>query len=615
MPEPPLSDHENEGSDTEQEPEPDPIRRRTPRQRPRSETPPRRRARERDPEDFNFMPQHANPGGNRNVPGQEEPNVDNNNENAAPVPPDAPQNQGDAGQQQPNAGQQQPNAGQQPPDLGQQQGNAGQYQPGFQGQRQYPHYAQALDPATGNLIFPRLVPTPMRPIDVAHQYALDYTTPQTIKFYNKGIEKLSGEPFDGTLLFTWLIKVQDKALQYAWIPILTIEGKLLTQNFAEISLTQVRAHAQIIQDQAGRMAQNSEMLLCCLKNSITNTVYTKVFLQKENYTIMKQPQNEPRQDGVCFLKVLIDAYHSNTRSSTTEVRRQLAHLDNYMKDVARGDITKLCTHTRSLLYELNAAGETTHDLITNLISAMQKAPDSNFQRWFANQVDLWSMKQRNWKPDGSDLMEEAELYFKEAKQTGKWGKKAANSEFMYAFQATKDDGKRKPQSHEGDDEEESQTEIAALTAQLKQYNENMKWEKEQVAKKEEREARYKWKLKPPKDGESTTKKVMMDGKTKTYHWCEYHRLWTLHSPKECKRQPTGKYKARKGTSGKKKKYSIRRKAYMDAKAAISALVHLDSDSDDDSKESTSDSDYDSNSSASTFDGQDYSNEEGDSDSS
>ncbi len=161
---------------------------------------------------------------------------------------------------------------------------------------------------------------------------------------------------------------------------------------------------------------------------------------------MKQPQNEPRQDGVCFLIVLIDAYHSNTRSSTTEVRRQLAHLDNYMKDVARGDITKLCTHTRSLLYELNAAGETTHDLITNPISTMQKAPDSNFQRWFANQVDLWSMKQRNWKPDGSDLMEEAELYFKEAKQTGKWGKKAANSEVMYAFQATKDDGKRKPQS-------------------------------------------------------------------------------------------------------------------------------------------------------------------------
>jgi hypothetical protein len=47
-------------------------------------------------------------------------------------------------------------------------------------------------------------------------------------------------------------KGQDKALQYAWIPMLTIEGKLLTHNFAEISLAQVRTHAQIIQDQAGK---------------------------------------------------------------------------------------------------------------------------------------------------------------------------------------------------------------------------------------------------------------------------------------------------------------------------------------------------------------------------
>ncbi len=83
----------------------------------------------------------------------------------------------------------------------------------------------------------------------------------------------------------------------------------------------------------------------------------------------------------------------------------------------------------------------------------------------------------------------------------------------------------------------------------------------------------------------------MDGKTKAYHWCEYHRLWTLHSPKECKKQPTGKYKARKGSSGKKKKYGLRKKANMDAKAAISALVHPDSNSDDDSNENTSDSEH------------------------
>jgi hypothetical protein len=54
---------------------------------------------------------------------------------------------------------------------------------------------------------------------------------------------------------------------------------------------------------------------------------------------VKQPQNEPIENGLHFLKVLIDAYHSNTRSSTTEVRRQMAYLDIYMEEVARGDIS------------------------------------------------------------------------------------------------------------------------------------------------------------------------------------------------------------------------------------------------------------------------------------
>ena len=108
---------------------------------------------------------------------------------------------------------------------------------------------------------------------------------------------------------------------------------------------------------------------------------------------------------------------------------------------------------------------------------------------------------------------------------------------------------------------------------------------------------------------------MSNGKTKKYHWCEYHKLWTIHSPKECKRQPTGKYKARKGSKGKKNKYAQKKKAYMDVKAAVSALAHLDIDRDDDSNISPSESEYDSNTSSSTFDGQTYSSEEEDSDAS
>jgi hypothetical protein len=173
----------------------------------------------------------------------------------------------------------------------------------------------------------------------------------------------------------------------AWTGILTIDKKLLTTNFSEITMESVRAHTQLIHEEGGRAAQNSTILLTCLKNSITSTVYTEVYLQKQRYviTIIKQLNNLVIEDGICFSKVVIDSYHSNTRSSSVSVRKQIAHLDVCMKDVAKGDISNLCVHTRSLVYELNAAGETTQNLVTNLITTMQKAPDSDFQRWSSNQ--------------------------------------------------------------------------------------------------------------------------------------------------------------------------------------------------------------------------------------
>jgi len=479
----------------------------------RQRTPQQTRGRSRprapsSPPDFHIMPQQNNP----------------RRSNTVPLPMNAQQNAEDI-----NAV---PNA------------NAAAIQ--AQPARDVPMNVQLLDPSTGRLVIPRNDPTPMRPLDVANEYALDYTSPQTIKFFKNGIEKLSCNPFDGTSLFIWLITIQDKAILQGWIPILTIDGKLLTTTFAEITLDQVRAQAQEIQNDGRRRAQNSEMLLCCLKNSITSRVYTKVYLQRDRYTIMKQPQNTTIEDGVCFLKVLIDAYHSNTRSSTTEVRRQLAHLGTYMKDVAKGDVSKLCSYARSLLYELNAAGETTHDLITNLICALQKAPDANFQRWFSNQIDLWSMKQRDWKEDGSDLMDEAELYYKEAKQTHRWGKKntkETDDEPMYAFQAYGEDGQHKSRSISR--HPKSKSEIAALTAQLKQYNKNIKWERNHAQSNKGIGSKYKWKLKPPKDGESTTKTVHTDCVTKKHHWCIYHKSWTIHSPKDCQEKPNRKHKHNK----------------------------------------------------------------------
>jgi hypothetical protein len=67
-------------------------------------------------------------------------------------------------------------------------------------------------------------------------------------------------------------------------------------------MEEVRTHAQAYQDRSLREAQNSEMLIQCLKASITRSVYNKVYLQMSKYIIYRKSTMEPIQDGVCFLK-------------------------------------------------------------------------------------------------------------------------------------------------------------------------------------------------------------------------------------------------------------------------------------------------------------------------
>ncbi len=67
-----------------------------------------------------------------------------------------------------------------------------------------------------------------RSMEMRYFWLLDGATQQYFKFYNKGVEKLPGEAFNGKLLLTWLIQAQDKANMFTWTSILTIKGKPLT---------------------------------------------------------------------------------------------------------------------------------------------------------------------------------------------------------------------------------------------------------------------------------------------------------------------------------------------------------------------------------------------------
>jgi hypothetical protein len=47
------------------------------------------------------------------------------------------------------------------------------------------------------------------------------------------------------------------------------------------------------------------------------------------------------------------------------------------------------------------------------------------------------MRKLDWKQDGRNLMEEAELYYQEAFNTYRWGKQAHRQEVIFAFKATR----------------------------------------------------------------------------------------------------------------------------------------------------------------------------------
>jgi hypothetical protein len=429
----------------------------------------------------------------------------------------------------------------------------------------------------------------MEPLSIDHNLYLDYRDPQSIKFFNKGRERLPGDPFSGKNIFSWLKRLEIKASEFHWIPTLTIDGKLLTTHFAELSMDTVKKAAQEFQNEGQRKAQNSRMLFYCITASISQSVMDKLSLKTHLFTL--QVRNKPIQDGVCMLKVLIDSYYASTRFTTIEIRKQLANLPIYMQTVAKGDVTRLCEHTRKLNAELEASGEKTLDLVANVLAALEKASNPVFQRWLEGRKNMWALKQLEWKDDASDLMDEAESFYLNLREGRSWKKPHDDRARAYALKASD----ASVSSDSSQDMESSTSKKPSST--LKKYVKAFA-----ASQRELREQKYKWKQVPPKDGESTTKRVLVDGVRKKYYWCVNHQAWTLHSPQECRKSEENRKKRKspnkhEGSSKKKKR------TYDKARIAFEALALLaqgNPTSPSNSSNCTEDSNQDSNFSGTTI---------------
>jgi hypothetical protein len=429
----------------------------------------------------------------------------------------------------------------------------------------------------------------MEPLSINHNLYLDYRDPQSIKFFNKGREKLPGDPFSGKNIFSWLKRLEIKANEFHWIPTLTIEGKLLTTHFAELSMDTVKKAAQEFQNEAQRKAQNSRMLFYCITASISQSVMDKLSLKTHLFTL--PVRNKPVQDGVCMLKVLIDSYYASTRFTTIDIRKQLANLPIYMQTVAKGDVTRLCEQTRKLNAELEASGEKTLDLVANVLAALEKAPNPVFQRWLEGRKNMWALKQIEWKEDASDLMDEAESFYLNLREGRSWKKAHDDRPRIYALKAS--DASVSSESTQEKDPNISKKQSSTLKKYIKAFA---------ATERQLREQKYKWKQVPPKDGESTTKRVLVDGVRKKYYWCVHHKAWTLHSPQECRKSEENRRKRKspskhEGSSKKKRTYDKARIAFE----ALALFAQANPTSPSSNSNCTEDSNQDSNFSGTTKD--------------
>jgi hypothetical protein len=133
------------------------------------------------------------------------------------------------------------------------------------------------------------------------------------------------------------------------------------------------------------------------------------------------------------------------------------------------------------------------------------------------------LKQIEWKEDASDLMDEAESFYLNLREGRSWKKPHDDRARAYALKAS--DASVSSDFTQDMESSISKKESSTLNKYIKAFA---------ATEKQLREQKYKWKQVPPKDGESTTKKVLVDGVRKKYYWCVHHKAWTLHSPQECR---------------------------------------------------------------------------------
>ena len=189
------------------------------------------------------------------------------------------------------------------------------------------------------------------------------------------------------------------------------------------------------------------------------------------------------------------------------IRDKLSSLDLYLPTIGH-DIVKFNAYVKDLLDSLNARGETTHDLLSNVFKAYKSTSDKTFVEYIRKKEDQYD--------EGDDidvdlLMLQAGNKYKTMVQQGTWAAPSAEEEKIIALES-KIQQLQKSSSKKG------------------KKNSQPKGK----AKKDSGKSRTKkpdWMTKEPAPHEMNKSKKVNN---REYWWCKTHKSWCRHKDSECK---------------------------------------------------------------------------------
>lgn len=252
----------------------------------------------------------------------------------------------------------------------------------------------------------------------------------------------------------------------------------------KLSIGQIRQYEKTYIATQTRQAQNTYMLYQALFKSLSKIGRSKIILDKKDYVVHVGGQEY--RSGTLLLKVILNKMHLETKAAARGIRQRLSNLDTYIVKIGY-DIVKFNKYVKSQMQHLAAKGETTNDLVDNVLNAYEVVPGEDWKAWHRRVTDRID--------DGTevainDLLEKGEAKYKTLVDNEKWNILS-----------------------------DSEKQIIALKAEIKDLRKNKNSGKKKDTKKpstrKKREDKYlKLRDTVPKDPK---KAVMIDGKK--FWWC------------------------------------------------------------------------------------------------